>query len=682
MLIPLTALVCKYNIQFKGILHVGAHECEELVEYEKFLDRGNILWVEAMQDKVTMCRKRYPNVLIENAVVSDTVEKVCFHVANNGQSSSFLELGLHSTFHPEIKYQHSFECNTTVLKDLLPKYNIPYNFVNLDIQGAELKALKGMHDYLHTIDYLYTEVNSDYVYQNCALISELDEYLLTFGLKRVETVWCGDYKWGDAFYIRDVDKPVQPVPKISLCIPTYKRFDQFLLHNLVRYLQNPYIDEIVISDENGEDAQKIALRFQNEPKLKVYTNSSILGPFLNKNRVVSLASNEWICLMDSDNYASPAYFEAWIAYIKSYGLSSKKVYLPMHTNPQSNHAGFNYTQFQHLRLDGKTIVEYGFEPLSMLLNTGNYVFHKKNYLDSNRFLDHYHRDGLKYGLDVQDVVFKALLLCLNHSTLVLVPDMSYDHVVHKGSYVLNNTTASVPTAKIMNHLISTMVNHYDTVDPHVTLHQWQQSIKPIKEWLYNCSEYIHQTDEWVSFPIGMGWSIMQQQHISLNALQYGKHDKIVLCAINPITDQRRRPNGINRIAILNTLQSHRIENKTLDPSAYFKELPHYKFVISPEGNGIDCHRHYEALMAGCIPIVEDCDKIREKYKGCPVLYTKDYSEITEAYLIDKYNEMVHATYDFSRLLLTSYSEAEKIQIKDNGNYWSTRLHGSAWYTGN
>jgi hypothetical protein len=30
MLISLHDLVKKYNIQFKGILHVGAHECEEL----------------------------------------------------------------------------------------------------------------------------------------------------------------------------------------------------------------------------------------------------------------------------------------------------------------------------------------------------------------------------------------------------------------------------------------------------------------------------------------------------------------------------------------------------------------------------------------------------------------------------------------------------------------------------
>ena len=202
MLIPLHALVRKYNIQFKGILHVGAHECEELNDYEHYIQRNKILWVEALPRKVELCKEKYPNVLIENAIVSDVVENVRFNVSNNGQSSSILEFGLHSTFHPHVHYVASFEAETKLLKDILCKYDIDYNFLNFDIQGAELKALKGMAEYLPKVDYLYTEVNSDYVYKDCALITELDEYLLPFGLVRVETKWCGDYRWGDAFYIR------------------------------------------------------------------------------------------------------------------------------------------------------------------------------------------------------------------------------------------------------------------------------------------------------------------------------------------------------------------------------------------------------------------------------------------------------------------------------------------------
>lgn len=202
MLIPLETLITKYNIKFEGILHVGAHECEELIEYEKYLPRNKILWIEAIPEKVLQNRTKYSDLLIHNAVVSDVEEDVKFNISNNGQSSSMLELGLHKLFYPSIKYTHYFETRTKLLKDIISDYNIKYNFLNLDIQGAELKALKGMESYLSSVDYIYTEVNADYVYKDCAIITEIDEYLIKFGLHRVETEWAGYTHWGDAFYIR------------------------------------------------------------------------------------------------------------------------------------------------------------------------------------------------------------------------------------------------------------------------------------------------------------------------------------------------------------------------------------------------------------------------------------------------------------------------------------------------
>ena len=201
MLIQLETLIRKYNIQFKGILHVGAHECEELSEYEKYIGRNQILWIEAIEDKVEFSKSKYPNLLIENAIVSDTVEQVTFNISNNGQSSSFLNLGLHKQYHPSVHYVSSFQKETTRLDTILPKYSIDFNFLNLDIQGVELKALKGMESYLNRVDYIYTEVNSAYVYENCSIVTEIDDYLKQFGLYRVETCWT-DCKWGDAFYIR------------------------------------------------------------------------------------------------------------------------------------------------------------------------------------------------------------------------------------------------------------------------------------------------------------------------------------------------------------------------------------------------------------------------------------------------------------------------------------------------
>ena len=114
---------------------------------------------------------------------------------------------------------------------------------------------------------------------------------------------------------------------------------------------------------------------------------------------------------------------------------------------------------------------------------------------------------------------------------------------------------------------------------------------------------------------------------------------------------------------------------------YFTSLPKYKFVASPEGNGIDCHRHYEALMAGCIPIIERNPIIEEKYKGCPILWTTDFSEITESYLLQTYQDMLEKEYDFSCLFLGSYPDSLQDQVRECGNHWLSNIAETkcTWY---
>jgi len=57
----------------------------------------------------------------------------------------------------------------------------------------------------------------------------------------------------------------------------------------------------------------------------------------------------------------------------------------------------------------------------------------------------------------------------------------------------------------------------------------------------------------------------------------------------------------------------------------------YAFVLSPHGNGLDCHRTWEALILGCIPIVKT-SAIDSLYDDLPVVIVKDWSEITREFL--------------------------------------------------
>ena len=63
------------------------------------------------------------------------------------------------------------------------------------------------------------------------------------------------------------------------------------------------------------------------------------------------------------------------------------------------------------------------------------------------------------------------------------------------------------------------------------------------------------------------------------------------------------------------------------------EMSNYYFVISPHGNGLDCHRTWEALALGCIPIVKKSWlSVGELYEDLPVLIVDNWSDITQELL--------------------------------------------------
>jgi hypothetical protein len=212
------------------------------------------------------------------------------------------------------------------------------------------------------------------------------------------------------------------------------------------------------------------------------------------------------------------------------------------------------------------------------------------------------------------------------------------------------------------------------------LDTWQKTIKPIEDLIIQASS-IDCDDGWRSWPIGMSWQYVLN-YMKGDLLQLGNHDMLVLSAIVSTTDESRRPTGINRKLIIDNLNKNNIVNNSLSHESYYTLLPSFKFIISPEGNGIDCHRHYEALLAGCIPIMERNPLTEEKYKGCPVLWTTDYSEITPDYLEEKYNQMITIDYDFTCLFLSFYDNETQKLIKESGNFWLNRIPSinRSWYT--
>lgn len=126
---------------------------------------------------------------------------------------------------------------------------------------------------------------------------------------------------------------------------------------------------------------------------------------------------------------------------------------------------------------------------------------------------------------------------------------------------------------------------------------------------------------------------------------------------------------------------HVVRNEKFDFQTFYKVLPHYKFVVSPEGNGIDCNCYYKALMAGCVPIVENNEALSQKYGNCPILYTGGhYEDIKIDFLKCTYETMLDTVYDFSSLFMAFYNKSMQIRIKTEGNFSCHKLTNRAWYS--
>ena len=202
MLLSFTGLRKKYNMDVKGIIHVGAHHGEELSEYVK---NGiqDIVVFEPLSECFDVLAQKVMNLNAnveghQVALGSAPGTATMYLSDNEKQSSSILKPKVHLTHHPHVKFDGTEEVEVDMLDNFDTK---DYNFLNMDVQGYELEVLKGAKETLKHVDYVYCEVNRDEVYEGNAYVEELDEFLSAYGMERVETSWEGQI-WGDALYIK------------------------------------------------------------------------------------------------------------------------------------------------------------------------------------------------------------------------------------------------------------------------------------------------------------------------------------------------------------------------------------------------------------------------------------------------------------------------------------------------
>jgi hypothetical protein len=81
---------------------------------------------------------------------------------------------------------------------------------------------------------------------------------------------------------------------------------------------------------------------------------------------------------------------------------------------------------------------------------------------------------------------------------------------------------------------------------------------------------------------------------------------------------------------------------------FLNEVRDHKFMVCPQGHGMDCHRNWESLYLRRVPVMKETPYFRRLMQGFPVLFVNDWSDITPELLEDN-NHL--------------YEEAQKMSLK-------------------
>jgi glycosyltransferase involved in cell wall biosynthesis len=228
------------------------------------------------------------------------------------------------------------------------------------------------------------------------------------------------------------------IPKISLCIPTMNRFKDYLTKFVPKYLDYDVFDEIIIVDENGLDKYQLDQQFADNPKVKVYTNDVRLGAFRNKLKCIEKATNEWVFLLDSDNFIGPDFAKRLREFVEETPLNPKAIYCPeaalINWKPQPI---ATQTRFLGKRLDKeaiKTLCVHNFSEMEFFLNEGNYLLNKAvlNY-DYN-----YWKELIDVCKCYDTIFFTFLMTYTNEMHLEIIPRLRYNYAAHQDSYYILN----------------------------------------------------------------------------------------------------------------------------------------------------------------------------------------------------------------------------------------------------
>jgi FkbM family methyltransferase len=205
------------------VVHVGAHAGEEVDAYRRY-GAHKILLVEANPASCEALAEAFgadADVEVIHAAVTDHdgTDQLLLHTNARGEteSASLLPMKRLGEIVSTLRTERAVEVRAMTLDHLLEEAGVDLSEIGLlvlDIQGAELSALRGASRTLSAVSAVLTEVALVELYAGAAGESDVATLLVNAGFSQVAGL---DYElyegdrcfraWGDRLFVRDAEPP-------------------------------------------------------------------------------------------------------------------------------------------------------------------------------------------------------------------------------------------------------------------------------------------------------------------------------------------------------------------------------------------------------------------------------------------------------------------------------------------
>jgi FkbM family methyltransferase len=201
-----------------GVIHVGADVGQEVSHYFDYGFRKIIL-IEANPESYKTLELRFghhPNVRLFNYAICDKEGIIDFHIhtsrSGSTEPASILPMKRFKEIVKTLHTPKTIKVPATTLDSLFDKNGVApgeYNFINIDIQGAELLAFAGATKLMPSIDAIVSEVNLVEMYEGGALEGDIVALLARHGFEKRYAIYHTLYDdastfpaWGECLFVR------------------------------------------------------------------------------------------------------------------------------------------------------------------------------------------------------------------------------------------------------------------------------------------------------------------------------------------------------------------------------------------------------------------------------------------------------------------------------------------------